>query len=400
MMCHRQQPQHPVPRPDSQPAVGGRQSREHRVVAEDHALAAAGGARGEAKISRAQRAEGGVLGAVDGPRRPRAQREAGILLRHDVVQLRPLQEGVEDGAAVILRDRDQTGVRRQDPEGQLDEAAPLSRRQSAAIPGTHALGAQALGVRLEDPRQLAGADRPDAPLAVVDEECRALGRARSLLADPVDDVHGSPRPARSRILPPHLARRDRRQRDAGIGGQRGRDPHRLARRQRGADHAQRAERLVGRRQAAARHSEARMGAAHQRSQRDRASSGRVLEPRAAMILPQLDRPGRNRDLVVPHASREHVLAREHGHPLQPSGLAHADPARPGHDPAAREGRPGARQELGDPGGALPRPQLERGELHRIERRVGDALGPRHVERHVDLARRGARPHQHRPAVIG
>ena len=355
MMCHRQQPQHPVLGSDAQRAVGGRQSSEKRVVAEDHALAAAGGARGEAKISRAQRAEGGVLGAVDGHRHPRAQREAGLLLLHDVVQLRPLQEGVEDGAAVILRDRDQTGVGRQDPEGQLDEAAPLSRHQPAAIRRTHALGAQALGVRLEDPHQLAGADRPDAPLAIVDQESGLLGRARRLLADPIDDVHGSPRPARSRILPRTSRAGTAASAMPASAASAAAIPDRLARRQRGADHAQRAERLVARRQAAARHSEARMGAAHQRSQRDRARSSRVLELRATMIVPQLDRPGRNGDLVVLRAPREHVVARERDDPVESSGLAHADPARPGHDPAASRRPAGCAPGTRRPGRRSPAP---------------------------------------------
>ena len=64
---------------------------------------------------------------------------------------------------MILRDRHQAGVRSQDPQGQLDEAPALARHQAAAIRRTHAFRAQPLGVRLEVPHQLGGADARSPP---------------------------------------------------------------------------------------------------------------------------------------------------------------------------------------------------------------------------------------------
>src|SRR5262245_27504971 len=165
---------------------------------EHHSLAPIGGAGGEAQIGRAKRAEGGVLGQL-GSLAP-AEQEAGLVFLDDLAQPRAREEGFQHRTAAIVRDRNQTGAGGQYAERQLDEAPPLSRQQAAAVAGPHALGAQPLGVRFEDRHQLGGADDAAAALAVVDAERRLLGRPPRLLADPVDDRHGSPRAASSRIL--------------------------------------------------------------------------------------------------------------------------------------------------------------------------------------------------------
>ncbi len=86
---HRQQPEDALARPDAQPAVRRRETREDRRVTENHALAPARGARGKAQIRGAQGGEVALAVAFEGWN-PGARDELEVLrpavpLQHDPV---------------------------------------------------------------------------------------------------------------------------------------------------------------------------------------------------------------------------------------------------------------------------------------------------------------------------
>ena len=302
-MCHRQQPEHPVAGPDAQPAVGGREPRQDRGVPEHHSLAPAGGAGGEAQIGRVAARGRRRPRAVDGRRASRVRSAKPVSSSSTTwCSCARSSEGLEDGAAVIVRDRHQTGAGGQDAERQLDEAPPLTREQPAAIARPHALGAQPLGVRLEDRDQLGGAQRCDCRPGRRRRQSAGCSGARArVLADPVDDRHGSPS---SGQLAGSARARSRGARPAASGDAAHRRPARprprcaspvasavpttrsapsaswLADRQRPAIPSRGCERLTS------------------------APSGIEQAPagysklRAPMVVPELDRPGRDGHLVV------------------------------------------------------------------------------------------------------
>ena len=138
VMRHRQQPQDAVGRADAEPAVRGVEAREDRGVAEDHALAPAGGAGGEAQIRGPERRELALARAVDRLRcRPREELEVGALavgaFERDLVEARALGEALEHRARVVVGDRHEAGVGGEDRERELDEARALARDQAAAL---------------------------------------------------------------------------------------------------------------------------------------------------------------------------------------------------------------------------------------------------------------------------
>ena len=183
------------------------------------------------------------------------------------------------------------------------------------------------------------------------------GVCARLLADPVDDRHGSPRAASSRIRAPHRRGRDlprARCRHRRPARRRSPPPRRSPARCRPRA-ARRAPRGVADRQRPAM-PEPRMGTAHQRSQRDRTRPRRVLELRAPVVVPELDRPGRDGDLVRARATRR-ARRRARARPSRPDAASRArrsGAARRRSGCAANAGRVRA-QEIGDGNARSPAP---------------------------------------------
>jgi len=140
--------------------------------------------------------------------------------------------------------------------------------------------------------------------------------------------------------------------------------------------------------------ESRMRPAHQRAEWNRARAFRVLESRAPVVLPQLDRPGGEGHFVVSTPAGQNIRTGYGLAPLDPARFPDPQPARPGRDAALREGGSCLAEKISDRLGPLAGQALEGFDVSRVEGCEGTLGGSRDVEGHVGVPRVGARPDQY------
>src|SRR5208337_4028678 len=102
-------------------------------MAEDHALALAGCARGKAQIRGLKRAEGLVSRAIDGRERPQTRQRKIPSRLDDVVELRLGAVRLKGPMGGVFGNGRQAAARRQDAERRLDKREALLCDEPAAI---------------------------------------------------------------------------------------------------------------------------------------------------------------------------------------------------------------------------------------------------------------------------
>ena len=199
-MGHRQQPEHAILGADGEATVGGLQTLKNARVANHHAFALAGGARGEAQVGRAGGGElplcggveaGGAARLVAGPTCAVASIAVGedtnarLLLLYQRMEMSP-PNNVRDGAGrMVLRNRHHAGACGQNRERRLNELDALGHDHADAPVGLDASG-RYLGRAL--PRTLDQLRIGHTPPTVLDDG-HMIGLKASLLGDALKNVH-------------------------------------------------------------------------------------------------------------------------------------------------------------------------------------------------------------------